>query len=385
MPEGWEWSTLGELFYLQAGKNISANQISETKKDNYIYPCYGGNGLRGYVTNYNKEGLHPLVGRQGALCGNVNISSHKFYATEHAVVVDTFAKTDFYWCVYSLLQLNLNQYATATAQPGLSVNKINEVLIPLPPLAEQNRISANIERWFALIDKLETNQVYLQNAIKQAKAKILDLAIHGKLVPQDPNDEPAIEIIKRINPDFTPCDNSHYEQLPQSWSKSCIGDIFFHNTGKALNSSNTVGVMMEYLTTSNVYWNHFDFRAVKKMFFKENELEKCTIRSGDLLVCEGGDIGRSAIWNYDYNICIQNHIHRLRPIDNRLSVEFYYYVFKYLKDNHLIESKGIGLLGLSPKELHKICVPVPPIYEQDRISKKINELFSIMDRIMESL
>ena len=85
--------------------------------------------------------------------------------------------------------------------------------------------------------------------------------------------------------------------------------MFEHNTGKALNASNKEGALKEYLTTSNVYWNTFDFTTVKKMFFKDSELDKCTITKGDLLVCEGGDVGRAAVWNYDYNICIQNHIH----------------------------------------------------------------------------
>lgn len=113
-------------------------------------------------------------------------------------------------------------------------------------------------------------------------------------------------------------------------------------------------------------------------------MDKCTVTKGDLLVCEGGDIGRSAIWNYDYDICIQNHIHKLRAkID--LCVAFYYYVLLYLKENNLIGGKGIGLLGLSSNALHKINVPLPPLAEQYRIVQKIEELFSILDNIQESL
>ena len=221
----------------------------------------------------------------------------------------------------------------------------------------------------------------MQTAIKQAKSKILDLAIHGKLVPQDPNDEPAIELLKRINPDFTPCDNGHY---PNGWQQTILGELFYHNTGKALNSSNKEGVMRNYLTTSNVYWNKFDFTVIKQMPFKEIELDKCTVTKGDLLVCEGGDIGRSAIWNYDYDICIQNHIHRLRPkID--LCVLFYYYALAYLKENNLIGGKGIGLLGLSSNALHKIELPLPPLTEQQRIVQKIEELFSVLDNIQKAL
>ena len=254
--------------------------------------------------------------------------------------------------------------------------------IPLPPFAEQQRIVEEIKYWFALIDRIEQNKSDLQTVIKQTKSKILDLAIHGKLVPQDPNDEPASELLKRINPkaEIT-CDNGHY---PKGWKSAILGDIFNHNTGKALNSSNKEGVLRKYLTTSNVYWNRFDLSVVKQMPFKDSELEKCTVTKGDLLVCEGGDIGRSAIWNCNYDICIQNHIHRLRPKGD-LNVLFYYYILRYLKEHHRIGGKGIGLLGLSSNELHKIEMPLPPRKEQDKIVAKIEELFSVLDNAIDAL
>ena len=276
---------------------------------------------------------------------------------------------------------------------NLNSDKVADTKFPLPPLAEQKRIVVEIERWFALIDQIEQSQSDLQDTIRQTKSKILDFAIHGKLVPQDPNDEPAIELLKRINPNFTPCDNGHY---PVGWIDVILGDIFYHNTGKALNSSNKEGVgkalnssnkegvLRNYLTTSNVYWNQFDLSLVKQMPFRDNELEKCTVQKGDLLVCEGGDIGRSAIWNFDYNICIQNHIHRLRPKGD-LNVSFYYYVLRFLKEHNRIGGKGIGLLGLSSNELHKIGMPLPPRKEQDRIVLKIEELFSVFDNIQNAL
>ena len=381
VPDNWVWTTLGDIFTLQAGKNITAKDISEKQDKTHCFPCYGGNGLRGYVSSYNREGRFPLIGRQGALCGNINEANGRFYATEHAVVVDTYCDTNIDWAINILLYLNLNQYATSTAQPGLSVATINEVMVPVPPLKEQQRISQKLNDWFCLIDQIEQGKEDLQTTIKQTKSRILDLAIHGKLVPQDPNDEPAIELLKRINPDFTPCDNGHY---PIGWLETILGELFNHNTGKALNSSNKEGVMKDYLTTSNVYWNKFDFTVIKQMPFKEIELDKCTVTKGDLLVCEGGDIGRSAIWNYDYDICIQNHIHRLRPkID--LCVPFYYYTLAYLKENNLIGGKGIGLLGLSSNALHKIEMPLPPLTEQQRIVQKIEELFSVLDNIQNAL
>ena len=382
VPENWVWATLGDIFTLQAGKNITAKDISEKQDMVHCFPCYGGNGLRGYVSSYNREGRFPLIGRQGALCGNINEANGRFYATEHAVVVDTYCDTNIDWAINVLVYLNLNQYATSTAQPGLSVGTISEVVIPIPPLEEQQRISQKLNDWFCLIDQIEQGKTDLQATIKQTKSKILDLAIHGKLVPQDPNDEPAIELLKRINPkaEIT-CDNGHY---PKGLQCTILGDIFNHNTGKALNSSNKEGIMRSYLTTSNVYWNEFDFTVIKQMPYKESELDKCTVTKGDLLVCEGGDIGRSAIWNYDYDICIQNHIHKLRAKGD-LCVAFYYYVLVYLKENNLIGGKGIGLLGLSSNALHKINVPLPPLAEQQRIVQKIEELFSCLDDIQTAL
>jgi len=138
---------LGDLFNLQAGKFIPSSGIANDNST-HKYPCYGGNGLRGYVKNYNRTGEYPLIGRQGALCGNVNYVSGKFFATEHAIVVESFRDTNPRWAFNLLNQINLNQYSTATAQPGLSVKTINGVCIPLPPLAEQDRIVKAIDMAF---------------------------------------------------------------------------------------------------------------------------------------------------------------------------------------------------------------------------------------------
>lgn len=157
IPESWKWVRLGEIFSLQAGKNISASEISDKKNSENMYPCYGGNGLRGYVSKFNNNGNFALIGRQGALCGNINIALGLFYATEHAVVVNHFGLTNYVWNRYFLQALNLNQYATATAQPGLAVSNINKVLIPLPPLEEQKRIVAKIEELLPFCEKLKSD------------------------------------------------------------------------------------------------------------------------------------------------------------------------------------------------------------------------------------
>ena len=140
---------------MQSGKNITSSNIYDGNSENHPYLCYGGNGIRGYVERYNRDGYYALIGRQGALCGNINIAKGKFYATEHAVVVDHFGVTDVLWSAYFLVALNLNQYATATAQPGLAVSKIANVLIPLPPLVEQKRIVEKLNEILPLCEKLK--------------------------------------------------------------------------------------------------------------------------------------------------------------------------------------------------------------------------------------
>ena len=232
---------------------------------------------------------------------------------------------------------------------------------------------------------------------KKLRQKILDLAIRGKLVPQDPNDEPASVLLERIRAEkeqlikegkikrskkSAATDKSHYEnvpfEIPESWVWTSIGELFEHNTGKALNASNRDGKMMNYITTSNLYWDRFDLSVVKQMWFTEEELWRCTAKKGDLLICEGGDIGRAAIWNYDYDIRIQNHIHRLRGYKG-INHRFYYFVFLLYKLSNRIGGKGVAIQGLSSGDLHKLEVPLPPEYEQIRLVKTIEKWFKFVD------
>lgn len=155
IPESWKWVRIGQVLGLQAGKNIAASNIYEQESPNHFYPCYGGNGLRGFVSAYNREGHFALIGRQGALCGNINFAGGRFYATEHAVVVEHYGLSDVIWSGWSLRALNLNQYATATAQPGLAVANIVKIPIPLPPLAEQKRIVAKLQELLPLCERLQ--------------------------------------------------------------------------------------------------------------------------------------------------------------------------------------------------------------------------------------
>ena len=249
---------------------------------------------------------------------------------------------------------------------------------------------------------------------QQLKNSILQMAVQGKLVPQDSNDEPASVLIERIrkekeqlikagkikkekNPSyiFRGADNLPYEkvgknepvciadevpfEIPESWEWVRLGELFQHNTGKALNSSNRSGELLTYITTSNLYWNRFEIDNLREMYFSEAEIQKCTATKGDLLVCEGGDIGRAAIWPYDTDIRIQNHIHRLRAY-SEVCVEYYLCIFFLYKHAGWIGGKGIGIQGLSSNALHSLLFPLPPLQEQCRIVTKIKEIVPFLDK-----
>jgi type I restriction enzyme S subunit len=149
-----KWMKLGEACLLKAGKGISASSIKETSDDNNKYPCYGANGLRGFVNLFSNEGNYPLIGRQGALCGNVCFASGQFYATEHAVIVSNKEQLSPRFLFHLLTEMNLNQYKSNGAQPGLSVEKLNELSIPIPPLSEQERIVSILDKFDKLVNDI---------------------------------------------------------------------------------------------------------------------------------------------------------------------------------------------------------------------------------------
>ena len=403
VPEGWEWTTIGEIASsILYGVSESAKEIGQYKllritdiQNNKVnwetvpFADYDKNKAPDYLLTDGDI----LFARTGATVGKSYLveglkdsaiyASYLIRVQTSSVILPAYIKFFFesglYW-----EQISLN--SVGIGQPNVNGTTLAALTIPIPPYREQLRIVEEAKKWLMVIDGLDVEIDDLQKSIEHAKSKILDLAIHGKLVPQDPNDEPAVELLKRINPKFVPCDNAHdANQLPNSWCWTTVGSIFQHNTGKALNKSDShEGLLKPYLTTSNVYWNCFDFTEVKEMYFKDSELEKCTISKGDLLVCEGGDIGRAAIWNYDYDICIQNHIHRLRA-KGQVSQILYLYVLMLYKWTDKIHGKGIGLQGLSSGLLDKLVVPLPPYNEQLRIVAKIEELFAVLDEIQKSI
>ena len=386
MPNGWCFSTLGEVFTLQAGKNITTKDIKDTATELHPYKCYGGNGVRGFVALYNREGNFPIIGRQGALCGNINIAKEKFYATEHAVVVERYCDVDLMWAYYMLTALNLNQYATATAQPGLSVTVINDVCISLPPRKEQERISKEIEHLFALLDQIEQGKVDLQTTIKLTKIKILDLAIHGKLVPQDPTDEPAIELLKRINPGFTPCDNAHdTNQLPDSWCWSTLGDVCSFISGYSYSSSEykKAGIPLVRISEINDGIISLDNCA----YIQPQGERNVYLQKGDILIAmSGATTGKMGIYMNEESAILNQRVGVVRVTDSKIISEKYRDYFLYRKSSDILKlAYGGAQPNISGKMICSLLLPLPPYSEQLRIVNKIEELFSILDEIQKSI
>lgn len=291
---------------------------------------------------------------------------------------------------------------------------LKAIIVAIPPIAEQKRIINRYHQLSTLSDRFDKLQKELNSLSNEIclsiKKSILQEAIQGKLVPQIAEEGTAQALLEQIRQEkqklvkegklkksalngsviYKGDDNKYYEQIdgkvvditdempyeiPDTWAWARIGILFAHNNGKQLNKSNSSGRFMEYITTSNLYWDGFKLDNLKKMPFEKNEIERCQAIKGDLLVCEGGDVGRACIWEYDFPIMLQNHIHKLRAY-YPLCTKYFYYIFYFYNKIGIIGGKGIGIQGFSAKALHNTLVPLPPFSEQERICNRISELFS---------
>ena len=388
IPNTWVWTTLGELFILQAGKNITADKINYEKNDEYRYPCYGGNGIRGYVVHYNKSGKYPIVGRQGALCGNLNYVEGKFYATEHAVPVETFAETIPYLAFLFLKQINLNQYATATAQPGLSVNKILDVPIPLPPKEEQARIVQEVLRLEAIVESIETNKEELFKSLSKVKATILEYAISGKLVQQDPSDEPAEVLLKRVNPNaVVSADTSHYS-IPNTWIWVKLSDIFEINPKNHNNDDeDDCGfVPMSYVQDGYSGEHTFEVRKWGKVKKGYSHFQNGDIGVAKISPCF--ENLKSTIFHSLPNNIGAGTTELVIMRGKEIFAPFFLYLFKspwYISKGTVYFKGVVGQQRVSRDIFTSLEVPLPPLNEQKRISAKVDELFAVIDQIQQSL
>ena len=428
IPESWCWTRLGNISSMSAGKFKASAEIGDKSADK-PFPCYGGNGIRGYVKNYSHEGFYHLIGRQGALCGNINIASGKFYATEHAVVVTLFQNTNFYWIYYLLCALNLNQYSTGAAQPGLSVEKILNTIVPLPPHNEQKLIACHVDNVLTRIKLLDSSQDELKNYITILKSKILDLAIRGKLVPQDPNDEPASVLLERIKAEkeelikqgkikrdkaestiFKGDDNSYYEKvgddikcidceipfdLPHSWiwarlKTCCNTPIKRGKAPKYISKSNTLVFAQKCNTKSD------DINLSLAQFLDESSLIKYSqadyLQHNDIVINSTGTgtLGRVGLYSendnrQDFNVVPDSHISVVR-ITKELNAEIIYFWLKLKQP--VLEHEGEGSTNqkeLRSEYLSNILIPIPPFNEQRRIVDQIKTIIQKLKNIEESI
>ncbi len=430
IPQGWEWCRIREVSQSYIGLTYSPSEVSSDG----VIVLRSSNIQNGKISLNDIVRVKSSISEKLWVEENDIIicarNGSKKLVGKSAIVEEisepmtfgafmTICKTVLYRYVHIFLQSDLffsqlrNVSGTTTINQ-LTQNNFNGFLIPIPPKREQERISNKLSDISPLVDKyggLQCKLDSLNTRINELlKKSILQEAIQGKLVPQAPNDEPASVLLQRIKKEkqrlvkegklkkkdvvdsviFKGDDNKYYEQvgknliditdeipfeIPNNWIWTRIGYLFAHNNGKQLNKSNSVGTLMEYITTSNLYWDGFRLENLKRMPFEENEIERCQAIKGDLLVCEGGDVGRSCIWTNNSSIMLQNHIHKLRAY-LPLCTKYFFYIFYMYNLFGLIGGKGIGIQGFSSKALHNTIVPLPPLKEQERIVKKIEAVFN---------
>ena len=422
IPESWKWVRL---------RNIVYNRGQLTPKTKFSYIDIGSIDNKRQLLNTNENIIEadkaPSRARKMVNQGDILYSTVRPYLHNMCIVDKQFsympiASTGFavLSCHYNVLNkyifyylltpafdsyANSNENAKGVAYPAINDDRLYRAVIALPPFAEQKRIVAQIEELLPYIDRYEQAWCKLEKFNSRfpedMKKSLLQYAIQGKLVEQRPEEGTAEELFEQIQeekhrlikekkikkekplPEIT--DDEKPFDIPESWKWVRVGEIFAHNTGKAMNSSakkvNKTGAKRKFITTSNLYWNSFDFSSVKEMFFSDDELERCTVRKGDLLMCEGGAYyGRTAIWNYDYDICFQNHIHRLRSY-KPVELLFFYHLFYFYKSMNMMKAKGTAMPGLSSQTLHQMVLPLPPLSEQKRIVEKLERLLPLCEQL----
>ena len=382
VPEGWVWTTLGEVGTWQSGGTPS--------RSNKTY--YGGNipwlktgdlndGLISYIPESITEEavenssakINPrgsvLIAMYGATIGKLGILTFPATTNQACCACIEFNAIIQLYLFYFLLSQR-NEFVAkggGGAQPNISKEIIVNTFIPLPPLSEQQRIVMEIEQWLALIDQIEQGKADLQIIIKQTKSKILDLAIHGKLVPQDSNDEPAIELLKRINPDFTPCDNGHYENLPDGWCVCRLEDIVDYEQPTA------------YIVNSTSYNDSYPIPVLTagKSFIIGYTNEVKGIYSK--LPCIIFDDFTTDSKFVDFPFKVKSSAMKILQVRKYVEIE---YVAMFMNTTRLI---GDTHKRYWISEYSKLTIPIPPKAEQKRIVDTVHTLFAKLDTIMKSL
>ena len=276
--------------------------------------------------------------------------------------------TYLYYVIKAQEQVILKDYhKDGTTVDSIDFDKFKKLIVPLPPLSEQYRIVEEIEHWFALIDQIEQGKTDLQTTIKQIKGKILDLAIHGKLVPQDPNDESAIELLKRINPDFTPCDNGHYTQLPNGWCECQLENIVKYEQPQA------------YIVKSTDYDDKYlipVLTAGKSFIIGYTNETEGIYQNTPCIIFDDFTTDSKLV---DFPFKVKSSAMKILRVADSIEIE---YVAMFMNITRLI---GDTHKRYWISEYSKLCIPIPPKEEQKRIANAVNVMFKKLNTIMENL
>ena len=407
VPESWVWTTFGNVckkltdgshtpppkrsngYTVISAQNIKNGKIVFTDKDRYSDELgFQKENPRTQITNGD-----IILGIIGGSIGNVAIFdlSVPVIAQRSISIIDTYVSNIycFYLLQSTIFQSLFLEKSIGNAQAGVYLGELDKLYIPLPPLSEQQRIVAEIKKWFALIDQIEQGKVDMQTIIKQTKSKILDLAIHGKLVPQDPNDEPAIELLKRINPGFTPCDNEHYTQLPfetpQNWSWTTLGKIGKWQSGSTPNRLNKdyYNGNIPWLKTGDLndgYITHIPESITEKAL---NETSVKLNPTGSVLIAMyGATIGKIGMLTFP---ATTNQACCACEVFNGIDKEFLFLFLLSHREEFIKMGGGGAQPNISKEKIINTYIPLPPFAEQKRIVNTVNVLFTKLDDIMESL
>ncbi len=417
MPEGWAWCRLGEIcsklvdgdhnppkginekteYLMISSRNINHNQVEDLENVRYL--------TKDIFDTENKRTnlqvgdiLFTSVGSLGRSCvyaGGLNLCFQRSVTIIHTNQYNFWLK---YYFDSDYYQAYILDNATGTAQLGFYLQQMEKSFIPLPPLAEQERIVSVIQSIFSQIDTLDQNKSDLQTVIKQTKSKILDLAIHGKLVPQDPNDEPAEELLKRI----ATSDNRPYEkveegdipfEIPPSWKWTTIKNIVnYIGDGDWIESKDQSDKGIRLIQTGNIGFGTFKDKEGKYHYISENTYSSlgCNeIFEGDILISRLPEpVGRACILPKVPERMITAVDCTIIRLNEELFQKelFVYYTIsnKYLE---LIKENCTGTtrLRISRSNLEKIFIPIPPLNEQKRILNRIKELFEALNEIVLNL
>lgn len=385
VPSSWVWTTLGDIAEIITG-NTPSKDIKEYYSGNI--PFFKPTDLeQGIHTKYSKDRLTPLGFEQsrklpansvlvtciGATIGKTGLTTVEGTCNQqiNAIIPTSaiLAKFLFYVCISDYMQHEIKANASATTLPILNKANFSKIAITIPPLQEQSRIVKSIEHWLSLVDCIEGNKENLQRTIMEAKSKILTLAIHGKLVPQDSTDEPASELLKRINPkaEIT-CDNGHYQKLPEGWVITPMQTLCALVDGEKQNGIERINLDVKYLRGE---------REAKVL-----TSGKYTAANTLLILVDGensGEVFRAPVDGYQGSTFKQLSIHEEMYTDYVLQVINLHR--KTLRENKV----GSAIPHLNKKLFKAINVPIPPYEEQKRIVNAMNKAFTILDTIAENL